>query len=273
MAIGLSGGTHVLDEQTALELPLDHLRPPKDTYCGAMELFSFPAHISRSLERLSLEERSTMFMTVLAAFMTLLYRYTGQNKIAIGAPIANRNRAEVEGLIGFFTNTLVLCTEFGDNPTFRQLLGRVREMTIGAYAHEDLPFERLVEELNPERNLHINPLFQVMLVLQKATGVFPTLSPDQADSDAAQSPANTVAKFDLTLYMEETEQGLIGGLEYATELFDRSTIQRMLKHFRWNAFANGLPTWTRRSGCCARHWAIRRRSSGSAVRRGRWRRS
>src|SRR5215213_4860732 len=216
----------------ALELPLDHLRPPKDTYCGAMELFSFPAHISRSLERLSLEERATMFMTVLAAFMTLLYRYTGQNKIAIGAPIANRNRAEVEGLIGFFTNTLVLCTEFEDNPTFRQLLGRVREMTIGAYAHEDLPFERLVEELNPERNLHINPLFQVMLVLQKATGVFPTLSPDQADSDAAQSPANTVAKFDLTLYMEETEQGLIGGLEYATELFERSTIRRMLKHFQ-----------------------------------------
>jgi amino acid adenylation domain-containing protein len=216
----------------ALELPLDHQRPPKDTYQGAMELFAFSQQISVSLERLSLEEKVTMFMTLLATFMTLLYRYTGQHKIAVGAPIANRNRAEVEGLIGFFTNTLVLCTELGDNPTFRQLLRRVREMTLGAYAHEDLPFERLVEELNPERNLHINPLFQVMFVLQKATGAFPSPSPEQANSDDASAAAGSVAKFDLTLYMEETDQGLIGGVEYATELFERTTVQRMLKHFQ-----------------------------------------
>ena len=121
-----------------------------------------------TLETLSQQEGVTLFMTLLAAFQTLLYRYTQQEDIAIGSPIANRNRSEIEGLIGFFVNSLVLRTDLSGNPTFRELLNRVREVALGAYAHQDLPFEKLVEELHPERNLNQNPLFQVVFALQNA---------------------------------------------------------------------------------------------------------
>src|SRR5439155_14460942 len=167
-------------------------------------------------------------MTLLAAFQTLLYRYTGQEDIAVGSPIAGRNRREIEGLIGFFVNTLVLCSDLSGNPSFLALLGRVRESSLEAYAHQDLPFEKLVEELQPERNLSQNPLFQVMFILQNAprealefAGL--TMRSVKVDSETA--------KFDLTLFVHEEAEGLRISLEYSTDLFNQETITRMLGHF------------------------------------------
>ena len=168
-------------------------------------------------------------MTLLAAFKVLLYRYTQQEDIIVGTPIANRNRAEIEGLIGFFVNTLVLRTNLGNNPTFKQLLQQVREVTLGAYAHQDLPFERLVEELQPGRNLSHNPLFQVMFILQNASTEVLHL-PDLT-LELLKAEKNT-ANFDLTLSLVETETGLKGDLEYNTDIFDADRINRMLGHFQ-----------------------------------------
>lgn len=167
-------------------------------------------------------------MTLLAAFKTLLYWYSRQDDIVVGTDVANRNHAETEGLIGFFINQLVLRTYLGGNPTFRELLGRVREVTLGAYAYQDLPFDKLVEVLNPDRDLSRTPLFQVKLVLQNAP-IPPvelsslTLSPLQVDRGTAT--------LDLLLNVEDTEQGIIGVLEYNTDLFDVTSITRMLSHF------------------------------------------
>jgi hypothetical protein len=151
-----------LDGISMLNLPTDRPRPAVQTYQGATQLLQLPKSLSEALEALSQQEGVTLFMTLLAAFQTLLYRYTQQEDIAVGSPIANRNRSEIEGLIGFFVNSLVLRTNLSGNPTFRELLSRVREVALGAYAHQDLPFEKLVEELHPERNLSQNPLFQVV---------------------------------------------------------------------------------------------------------------
>jgi amino acid adenylation domain-containing protein len=220
------------DAPTVLELPTDHPRPAVQSFGGDMEVFDFSPQLSATLEGLNRQENVTMFMTILAAYMALLHRYTGQRKVVVGAPIANRNRAEIENLIGFFTNTMVLPAAVRGDMTFRQLLHQVRELTLKAYAHQDLPFERLVEELNPQRNLNINPLFQAMFILQKATGIFPIGSGGGgAQRDASPGGQFTMAKFDLTLYMEETERGFVGGMEYATELFERPTIRRMIGHF------------------------------------------
>ena len=168
-------------------------------------------------------------MTLLAAFDVLLYRYTGTEDILVGSAIANRNLREIEGLIGFFVNTLVLRTDVSGNPTFSELLGRVRDMSLDAYAHQDLPFEMLVEALQPERSLSHTPLFQVMFILQNApmslvelAGLSATLLPVQS----------TTAKFDLTLSMENTATGLVGVWEYNTDLFDADTIERMAGHFQ-----------------------------------------
>jgi len=212
-----------------LELPTDYPRPAVETFGGATYLFKLSQQLSAALTKLSQQQGSTLFMTLLAAFQTLLSRYTGQEDIVIGSPIANRNRIEIEGLIGFFVNTLVLRIKLADNPTFEELLTRVREVALGAYAHQDLPFEQLVEELKPQRSLSHTPLFQVMFVLQNAPmsalelpGL--TLSPLESDSGTA--------KFDLTLYMTETEGGLVGSLEYNTDLFKESTISRMAGHLQ-----------------------------------------
>lgn len=210
-----------------LELPTDHPRPAVQTFRGATYSFELSQKLSVALKSLSQQEGSTLFMTLLAAFKTLLGRYTGQEDIVVGSPIANRNRAEIEGLIGFFVNTQVLRTNLGGNPTFKELLTRVREMALGAYAHQDLPFEQLVEKLQPQRDLSHTPLFQVMFVLQNAPmsalelpGL--TLSPLAVESGSA--------KFDLTLFMTETAQGLVGSLQYNTDLFESSTISRMVGH-------------------------------------------
>jgi amino acid adenylation domain-containing protein len=212
----------------ALRLPTDRPRPPVLTFRGAREPLLLPHPLTEALRALSRREGVTLFMTLLAAFQTLLHRYTGQDDIIVGSPIAGRTQAETEGLIGFFVNTLVLRTDMSGNPNFRELLGRVRKITSGAYAHQDLPFERLVEELQPERDLSRSPLVQVMLILQNAarqTLELPglTLTPLEVDSGTA--------KFDLTLSMIEEDKGLRGWLEYNTDLFEAVTIRRLLGHF------------------------------------------
>ena len=167
-------------------------------------------------------------MTLLAAFQALLHQYTGQDDLVVGTPTANRNRVEIEGLIGFFVNTLVLRTDLSGNPGFRELLRRVREVCLGAYAHQDLPFERLVEEMHLARDLSRNPLFQVMFVLQNAAlqaVELPGLSLSPVDVDTGTS------HFDLTLHVVDTDRGLVGTLAYNTDLFEAPTIARMLGHF------------------------------------------
>ncbi|NEO43705.1 MAG: amino acid adenylation domain-containing protein, partial [Moorea sp. SIO4A3] len=212
-----------------LQLPTDLPRPHVMSYRGSSESFSLTAELTEKLQQLSRNSGSTLFMTLEAAFATLLYRYSGQFDILIGTPIANRNRHEIEALIGFFVNTLVLRTRFEDNPNFSELLKQVRETTLIAYEHQDVPFEQVVEALQPQRSLSHSPLFQVMFVLQNApmgTLDLPGLSLSQLNQDS------TIAKFDLTLSMMETELGLVGTWEYNTDLFDRSTIARMTTHFQ-----------------------------------------
>jgi len=220
---------HQLDDLPVLDLPTDRPRPAVQSYQGATQYLELPLDLTQALEDFSQQQGVTLFITLLATFQTLLYRYTGQEDIPVGSPIANRNRREIEGLIGFFVNSLVLRTSLSGNPTFQELLWRVREVALGAYAHQDLPFERLVEELQPQRDLSHTPLFQVMFALQSAPTpalefVGLTLNLLEVES--------TTAKFDLTLSIENTEQGLKGSLEYNTDLFDAATITGMLKHYR-----------------------------------------
>jgi amino acid adenylation domain-containing protein len=212
-----------------LELPTDYPRPPQPSYRGAQLTLTISQSLTKALKRLSQQTGTTLFITLLAAFNTLLYRYTQQDDIVVGSPIANRNRMELEGLIGFFANTLALRTDLSGNPSFRELLERVRQVAFGAYAHQDVPFEKLVEELQPERNLSYSPLFQVMLVLQNA----PRSAQRLADLHLQPEPVeNATAKFDLTLSMSETAEGLRGVLEYSTDLFEAATIERMVGHFQ-----------------------------------------
>jgi amino acid adenylation domain-containing protein len=211
-----------------LELPSDRPRPAVQSFKGATEPLSIPAEVSESLKALSRSEGVTMFMLLLAAWQVLLSRYTGADEIVVGAPVAGRNRAEIEQLIGFFVNTLVLRTDLSGNPRFREALKRVHDVTVGAFAHQDVPFEKLVEELQPERSLSHTPLFQVMFAFQNAPTVdaeLPGLSLSAVDVEAG------TAKTDLALTLVETDRGLQGSLSYATDLFDGSTIRRMLSHF------------------------------------------
>jgi amino acid adenylation domain-containing protein len=212
-----------------LELPTDRPRSPIRTLQGRTQSWQLSQELTQKLKAMSRREGVTLFVTLLAAFKTLLYRYTSQEDILVGSPIANRNRRKLEGLIGFFVNTLVLRTDLSGNPSFRELLSRVREVALSAYTHQDLPFEQLVEELQPTRNLSHTPLFQVMFVLQNAPMEalkLPGLSLDMLEVDSE------TARFDLTLTLTETEQGLVGALEYSTDMFDAATIARMLGHFQ-----------------------------------------
>lgn len=210
-----------------LELPIAKARPKNQTFVGKKQSFELSPTLTTALKALSQQENVTLFMTLLAGFQLLLYRYTGQEDILVGSPIANRNRKEIEDLIGFFVNTVVLRTQFGSNLSFRDLLKQVREVTLGAYAHQDLPFELLVEALQPERNLSHTPLFQVMFALQNAPGEvlkLPGLSLDYLEVES------DTARFDLSLTFTESNQGLVGELEYNTDLFDAASMKRMLKH-------------------------------------------
>ncbi len=211
-----------------LKLPTDHPRPAQQSFKGASVALKLSPQLSQSLVDLSQRQGVTLFMTTLAAFQTLLFRYTGQEDIVIGTPIAGRNREEIEGLIGFFVNTLALRTNVSGNPTFRELLERVKEIALGAYAHQDLPFEKLVEELNPERDVSHSPVFQVMFGMQNVPRDAPALN----GLSITRVPLPSVtAKFDLTLFISETATGLNCWLEYNTDLFEEPTVLRMLRHF------------------------------------------
>ncbi|MGH9848856.1 MAG: non-ribosomal peptide synthetase, partial [Blastocatellia bacterium] len=211
-----------------LGLLTDRPLPVARSFRGAMEKIRLSAFLTTALKELSRREEVTLYMTLLAAFKTLLFRYTGQQDIVVGSPIANRDRAEIEGLIGFFANMLALRTDLSGNPTFCDLLARVKKVATEAYAYKELPFERLVELLQPERQLSQTPLFQVVLTLEnapKAKAQLRGVSLSQWEFDV------TTAKFDLTLHMIEAEQELVAALEYSAELFDGDTINRMLRHF------------------------------------------
>ncbi|HVI72968.1 MAG TPA: condensation domain-containing protein, partial [Pyrinomonadaceae bacterium] len=198
-----------------LELPADRPRPAVQTLNGASESSWLPVDLSHSLKELSRQEGATLFMTLLAGFQLLLSRYSGQTDIVVGSAIANRNRAEIEPLIGFFINSLVLRTRMEDDPTFRELLHRVRETALGAYAHQDLPFEMLVEHLQPQRDLSRSPLFQVMFTLQNTPHQAVTLNDSQLTVMPLESPATT-AKFDFEINVLDVAEGLVFSCEYNT---------------------------------------------------------
>ncbi|MHC5718234.1 MAG: condensation domain-containing protein, partial [Nostoc sp.] len=203
----------------------DRLRADIKTRRGGSQSFVIPSQESLALQTLSRQQGVTLFMTLLAGFQVLLQRYTNQDDIVIGTDVANRNLAETELLIGFFVNLLVLRTDLSGNPTFRELLGRVRQVALGAYAHQDLPFDELVKALQPERNLsNIPPLFQVLFVLQNAP--MPPLELPGLTLSLLKIE-HQVARFDLALFITETEQGISGKWQYNSDLFDATTITRM----------------------------------------------
>ena len=217
------------DAPTVLELPTDRPRSAVQPFPGATYSTVVPKKLTEALTVLSQLEDVTLFMTLFTAFQILLHRYTGREDICTGTPVANRERAGIDGLIGNFVNTLVLRTKLGGNPSFRELLAQVKEVALGAYAHQDLPFELLVEALQPERSLNYTPLCQVMFELEnghlslfKLPGL--TVNPLFVDSGTA--------KFDLAVSLENTELGLIGLWEYNTDLFDAATIAQMTTHFQ-----------------------------------------
>nr|QEO73625.1 condensation domain-containing protein [uncultured bacterium] len=214
--------------QTGLDLPTDHPRPAERSFKGTYRYLDLPEDLSQGLRDLSEQGEATLFMTLLAGFKTLLHRYTGQRDIVVGTPIANRNRAAVEKLIGFFANTLVLRTDLSGDPTFRQLLGRVREMAMEAWSRQDLPFDRLVRELQPDRDLSRNPLFQVMFAVENAPAPafdLPGLTLSRLDFDIP------LTHFDISFHLWEVDRRIRGMLNYSTDLFEAATIDRILRHY------------------------------------------
>ncbi|HXO20594.1 MAG TPA: amino acid adenylation domain-containing protein [Thermoanaerobaculia bacterium] len=214
---------------TVIELPTDRPRPRVRTLLGANVPVALPGPLLEGLKTTGRGEDVTLFMMILAAWQTLLHRYTGQEDVLVGSVVANRGVTEIEGLIGLFVNILVLRGRLSAGSTFREMLGRERETALGAYAHEDLPFERLVEELRVERSLSHSPIFQVAFAMQNA--------PEEALDLPGLSLAPlvfgvTTAKFDLTLFLGEAAGALVGTLEYSTDLFDAATLQRMVGHYR-----------------------------------------
>jgi amino acid adenylation domain-containing protein len=212
-----------------LELPADRPRPPVQSFHGARQPVVIPQELTESLRELGESQNATLFMTLLAAFEVLLFRHTGQDDLVVGVPITGRNNPELANLIGFFINSLPVRTDLSGNPTFRELLGRVREAALGAYEHQDLPFEKLVEVSQPERDTSYSPLFQVMCHLDNTDApalALPGLRLTPLDADTGTS------KFDLTLDLAESSTELKGWLEYSTELFDDVTIQRLSERFQ-----------------------------------------
>lgn len=211
----------------SLDLPTDRVRPPLQAFHGSLYDFLLPSTLVTRLETLSEREGVTLFMTLLAVFQTLLYRYTGQNDVLVGTPVAGRTRAEVENLIGFFVNTLVLRGDLAGNPRFSEVLRQMRDVCLEAYTHQDIPFEKLVDELQVPHNPAFSPLVQVVLALQN------TPMPPFEFADLTLHPTridNGTAKFDLTLYLQQSEQGLLGTVEYNVDLFEAETIERLVAH-------------------------------------------
>ncbi len=216
-------------ELPVIELPTDHPRPRVSAHQGARYFFDFPLDLTEKLKTLARDEEATLFMTVLAAFNVMLNRYTGQKDITVGVPNANRNQIETEGLVGFFVNTLVMRTDISGELSFRELLGRVRDTVLEADAHREVPFEKLVERLQPERNLAQNPLFQVMFHFQNeqmASLTLPAVTANVLELETG------TAKFDLILTLSETPRGLCGSVQYDTELFEAETMKRMMGHYQ-----------------------------------------
>ncbi|MEA5617974.1 amino acid adenylation domain-containing protein [Cronbergia sp. UHCC 0137] len=219
------------DAPPVIELPTDYPRCAMQTFRGSIERFKLGDDLTNKLKTLSQKSGTSLFMTLQAAFATLLYRYTGQEDIVIGSPITNRNRPALESLIGFFVNTLVLRTRLENNPTFKELLTQVRQVSLDAYAHPDVPFDRLVEVLQPQRHTSHSPLFQVMFVLQNS----PIEKLDLAGLNVTQIELDRPtagATFDLTLSIQEIDAELRGAFEYNANLFDNDTIARMVEHFQ-----------------------------------------
>lgn len=220
---------HLRNAPPVLEVPTDRPRLASETFRGATANITIPRAITDMLNKLSHSHDATLFMTLLAGFSSLLSRYSGQQDIVLGTPIANRNRAEIEGLIGFFANTLPLRTDLSGNPTFGEIISRTKETALGAYAHQDMPFEKLVEELRPERSLSHNPLVQVFFVLQNAPLEKLQLKGLQIESIEIDTKT---AKGDMFFWLVETPEGLRGRVEYNTDLFNAATIERMLGHYQ-----------------------------------------
>jgi aspartate racemase len=212
-----------------LDLPTDHARPPVRSFRGARQSLRLAPSLEESLKVLSEGDGVTLFMILLAAFQTLLCRYTGQDDVVVGTPVAGRTHVEIEDLIGFFVNSLVMRTDLSGNPTFRELLARVRDVALAAYAHQDLPFEKLVEELQPERDLSRPPLFQVMFNLEN----IPEVAVGTGELGITEFEFDPgVASFDLHMEVVSKAEGLLCWLEYSTDLFEAATIKRMLRHFQ-----------------------------------------
>ncbi|MEW6737531.1 MAG: amino acid adenylation domain-containing protein, partial [Acidobacteriota bacterium] len=212
---------------TVLELPTDHPRLATQSFRGAREAFQLEAELSAQLQALSRQQRATLFMILLTAWKVLLARYSGQDDIVVGSFIANRNHIETEGMIGFFVNNIALRSDLSGNPNSRELLSQIREVTLNAYLHQDIPFEMILEAVQPERDISRTQLFQVMFVLQntpQATMKFPGVSL------SAIEIRNSRANFDLTLWMQEDEEGIAGSLEFNSDLFEITTIKRMVGH-------------------------------------------
>jgi amino acid adenylation domain-containing protein len=212
-----------------LELPTDRPRPPLQSFRGSFVRVVFPKSLAEAFKAIGQKEGATLFMTLLAAFDAFVCRYTGQEDIVLGTPIAGRNRPELEGLIGYFTNTLALRSDVSGNPTYRELLARVRHMALAAYEHQDLPFEKLIVELKPERDLSYSPIFQVLFSVGHVGAMVPTL-PGLTTSPVAIDRG--ITKFDLTVGITDRDDGLAVAFEYSTDLYDAATIDRMLTSFR-----------------------------------------
>ena len=215
-----------------LELPTDRPRPPVASFKGAAEYLQVPAECAEGLRRIAREERTTLFMVLLAAYQLLLSRWSGEKDVVVGSPITGRRRKELEGLVGFFVNTVVLRTDLSGDPDFRELLKRVKEVALGAYAHQDLPFEKLVQELNPQRDLSRQSLFQAWMVLGDPLTHGAIEIPELQVTRTDREEKHATAKFDLSLHLMMSDGGLQVGFEYATDLFDAGTIRRMAAQWR-----------------------------------------
>ena len=225
----------LMNAPATLNIPADHLHPPTRTYGGSMCTFALSKGVTDALKTLCKQERVTLFMALLAAFNTLLYHYTGQDDILIGTATAGRKRGEVQELMGFFLNTVVLRTSLTGNPTFRELLVRARNVISSAFAHEDVPFEYVVKNMHPERGPGRNPFFRAMLVLEPILPILPS------GWTLTQMDVKTgITEIDLTLELDDRPEGLIGRFEYSTDLFEVTTIERMITH--WQTLLESIVT-------------------------------
>lgn len=221
-----------LQDWTLLRLPTDYSRPAVETFNGAGVHIELPSTLTAQLKQLATLSGTTLFMVLLAGFKVLLSRYSGQDRIVVGSPIANRHRPEIEGLIGFFANSLVMHTDLSGNPSFREVLSRVQQTALGAYAHQDLPFEKLVEELQPERSLSRNPFFQVVFAFQQQEAMVPSFNMPNLDVSWYRGHETAITtRIDIELHLWLDDNTLKGLCTYNQDLFEAATIQRLLGHY------------------------------------------